>query len=364
MNSTDFASKFRELYEEYTNDSSYMFAGTAQYVSVFKIIDIRKVKRVTDNIVNEEFADYYTDLDNFLPVIYFEKSKENCHALPYDHYDARQGTLDIGCDFHGCPVLRLHKSIEKAYYNNLNTSVLTGLYFCWYADGSKYTQGNYFKGQKNGFWQTWRNDKLESKGEFVNGNPVGTWTYYDNDGSVEKEEIYKGDSNKCTLRKWIYGKPFTIKLEGSNIVTDDYYQKCASKYIFDGKYKYMSASISNEFLAILQLTPESIIKVASDVESPYEANTVCYECTAMRPVCIFNKFNPDETYHAVYNDCNGVTVVLNNNINSIKCYKSMEVAFYEGLDKLPYFGPDNMHKIWNTQGVLTICIRNGTCDMS
>lgn len=75
------------------------------------------------------------------------------------------------------------------YYTNENKEVLLKE-TQYYEDGSKYIEGPYKDGKRNGLWSAWyRDGQLWSTGEYKDGIETGTKTVYHENG----QKYYQGE---------------------------------------------------------------------------------------------------------------------------------------------------------------------------
>ena len=92
------------------------------------------------------------------------------------------------------------KWLLKKYSDN--TMVLHGLYEEFYEDGTKFCEGEYADGKRDGVWKFWHpNGLLAKEGIYRESQPKGKWVLYQEDGNVSVEENYR---NGQADGRWLY----------------------------------------------------------------------------------------------------------------------------------------------------------------
>lgn len=88
------------------------------------------------------------------------------------------------------------------YYNNESMEVLLKE-TQYYDDGSKYIEGTFKNGERNGTWQAWyRDGKLWSQGEYKDGLENGTKTVYHDNGQKYYEGRIQDEKRTGTWTFW------------------------------------------------------------------------------------------------------------------------------------------------------------------
>ena len=111
---------------------------------------------------------------------------------------------------------------------NLNNGILNGKYDEYYANGNRFTLGNYVNGKKEGEWtvyteneKVWKkyqykNDQLDGRytsyyaktgaqetvGNYENGKMTGTWTEYYENGSRKSQGNYSDGQKNGLFTEW------------------------------------------------------------------------------------------------------------------------------------------------------------------
>jgi antitoxin component YwqK of YwqJK toxin-antitoxin module len=143
----------------------------------------------------------------------YEKNMKNGVEDGYERRYANDGSI-ISETFYkdgkveGKTVSTVNKgtSSEKQTVSNMKDGKLEGEYLTTYSDGSVKTKGLYKNGQKEGLWESFKQDGKHDgpSEEYVNGKVVKKITYY-TDNTPERETHFNMDGKKHGIeRSWAY----------------------------------------------------------------------------------------------------------------------------------------------------------------
>ena len=148
-------------------------------------------------------------------------------------------------------------------------------------------------------------------------------------------------------------KYFSFELIDFQIKSEQYYKKCLEKFgNLEGSMYF--ASYDKYLIMVIQpVIPYKKHIYNFKENEEHNFNNVTFSIDNYKTILFFNKFNPDETF-------NVDDVIQNTDVKLGNFCANIEVAFYNQLDMLAtmYSITNNSYKQWNTNGLVTLDIKN------
>lgn len=334
--------EYEKLYLEHLNNPNYLFTSDSDTITIIQPID--NVELVEQTKLANEFATYNNC--TYKPVIRFDKFK------PENFIDLND---DDTCAFVA------FKSLERAFYNDLELhNTYTGTYLKWHSNSEhKSTQGNMFKGEKNGMWVTFdEHNNIVSKTEYLNGLTVSKTTYETNGNVITEAKYDENGELHGMYKKAINSTEFcTIFYENGKIFDNDCFNKCLEKLDeFEGDNEdknYCYAVLESLPLIIVfeeNNTEENMTPVAGQ-NQVFDEFYAQYTAKTIVPLLIFNKFDTSQEFTVIKDMMLNTTICeIGKPLNNVACFESLEVAFYNGIVPHEFTGQP---KIFLANGMLT-----------
>lgn len=286
--------KPQELKNEYQSNS-YNSYFDGKYINYYKNGVIKNVSNYKNKKLEGEF------IENFENGKLKTKAKYQNGNLIGEYIIYREdGRINTSVNYVSTD--KNKTVMDGPYYNNNYESI---------------TKGTYIKGQKNGLWQTWSNNKLISEEQFCNGKHCGLTRKWNQDGDLTEELIYSNQNNKL-IKKAIF--------KDNQLSLVDYYNELG--------FRIKSLSLENNQI-------KSIKYEIGGSNTKFESKKLS------RVIEFFDNGNLKSDFHQL--DYNSIGMVFNYYLNG----QPMKVeTFSHNNDK-----ENNFFVLWDPAGQIVECRR-------